>query len=130
MDKIIALYGGANVGKSTTFMELATMLPEPIDTLHWNKSDYRATFMVNGKKVCICTWGDNRAELDRNIAYFHKMQPDIAVTATRTWGKTVEAVEEYAKEFEPHAPIEWIRICRTSKEDCKGMAENRMKMWV
>ena len=34
-----------------------------------------ATFMVNGKKVCICTWGDNRAELDRNIAYFHKMQP-------------------------------------------------------
>ncbi len=55
MDKIIALYGGANVGKSTTFMELATMLPEPIDTLHWNKSDYRATFMVNGKKVCICT---------------------------------------------------------------------------
>lgn len=50
MDKIIALYGGANVGKSTTFMELATMLPEPIDTLHWNKSDYRATFMVNGKK--------------------------------------------------------------------------------
>lgn len=60
MDKIIALYGGANVGKSTTFMELAT----------------------------------------------------------------------YAKEFEPHAPIEWIRKWRSSKEDCKGMAENILKKWV
>lgn len=49
------------------------------------------------------------------------------MTATRTWGKTVEAVEEYAKEFEPHAPIEWIRKWRSSKEDCKGMAENILK---
>lgn len=51
-------------------------------------------------------------------------------TAASKLLKTVEAVEEYAKEFEPHAPIEWIRKWRSSKEDCKGMAENILKKWV
>lgn len=99
--KVIALYGVANTGKTTT-LNLLYNLINP-DTPITDGKDHRRSFTYKGKTIFIATPGDNKAEIDENIKRARKANCDILVTASRTWGQTVTELENFSKN------IRWIK---------------------
>ena len=99
--KVIALYGVANTGKTTT-LNLLYNLINP-DTPITDGKDHRRSFTYKGKTIFIATPGDNKAEIDENIKRARKANCDILVTASRTWGQTVTESENFSKN------IRWIK---------------------
>lgn len=99
--KVIALYGVANTGKTTT-LNLLYNLINP-DTPITDRKDHRRSFTYKGKTIFIATPGDNKAEIDENIKRARKANCDILVTASRTWGQTVTELENFSKN------IRWIK---------------------
>ena len=99
--KVIALYGVANTGKTTT-LNLLYNLINP-DTPITDGKDHRRSFTYKGKTIFIATPGDNKAEIDENIKRARKANCDILVTASRTWGQTVTESEKFSKN------IRWIK---------------------
>lgn len=98
--KVIALYGVANTGKTTT-LNLLNNLINPDNPITDGK-DHRRTFTYKGKTISITTPGDNETEVKKNIQYIQDKNCDILVTASRTWGQTVTELENFSKN------IRWI----------------------
>lgn len=97
--KIIALYGHAQCGKSTTLNYVKEMLREEGKSLSQNpphKGDKPETFEYKGLIVCVAPGGDTEGIIQNNIAYFERKQCDVAITASRTRGAGVRAIEHYA----------------------------------
>ena len=98
MKKIIALWGRADIGKTTTLNYLIRLLDKSKEGEErpLNK-DRRVVISYGNKKIAVTTLGDN----------FEKNDCDILVTATRTRGKTVDTINKYCKENK--AEVIWIK---------------------
>ncbi len=107
---IIGLYGHGSCGKSATLNFLKELLREAgksiSHTPHPN-SDTPETFEYKGRVVCVAPGGDTEEIVERNIKYFKLKKCDIAISATRTSGGSVKALQRY--EQEEQSEIEWIR---------------------
>lgn len=112
MKKIIALYRRGGTGKTATLNLVIDLLqvaatgcpmPTPQPTGH----NRRETIIYNGQKVSICTAGDDEAQLLANEAYFNAQKCDIAITASRTKGKTVAIIHNMQTVHS--ATLDWVR---------------------
>lgn len=108
--KIIALYGHAQCGKTTTLNYVKDILREEGKSLSQNpphKGDQPETFEYKGLIVCVAPGGDTGAIIQSNIAYFEQKQCDVGITASRTRGAGVRVINEYAA-TKP-ATLIWIK---------------------
>lgn len=123
--RIIGLYGHGNCGKSATLNMLKDLLrgagrsvsckPHP-----W--SDAPETFEYKGMIVCVAPGGDTKNIVQSNVRYFKSKHCDVAISATRTSGGSVETLQRYEKEMQTR--IEWIcksyeyNLCETTQTLC------------
>lgn len=93
--KIIGLSNVGNSGKTTTLNLVIGKLQEPeygyklVPEKKPNTKDKRVLLQSKKLKICITTFGDNGAEVEKNIKFFKKHQPDIAISAALTRGVLV-----------------------------------------
>lgn len=105
MEKIIVLYAAANRGKTTTLkilMELLTLVSESYNV--WQDKDACGWFVINGKKISVCSAGDDETVVKDNIENYKDC--DIFVCASRTKGGSVNEIEKLAKREK--VEIDWV----------------------
>ena len=99
MEKIIALQGRAQCGKTSTLnllidlLEVATKgcaMPTP------HTGERREIFVINGKIVGVTTPGDADWIVQDNCDFFTANNCDIAISATRTKGGTHQVLDGFA----------------------------------
>ncbi|WP_038202263.1 hypothetical protein [Xenorhabdus bovienii] len=117
---MLALKGAGDTGKTTTLKLLIELLKSSNDftcvcQTSPEKKEWVAMFTINGIKVGISTAGDDKLTINRRVSKLIKLGCDIIISATRTWGKTVEAINELAKEY--HYSLEWIDKSRADKKN-------------
>ena len=108
--RIIALYGHANCGKSATLNMLKELLREAgksVSSKPHPWSEEPETFKYKGMIVCVAPGGDTKTIVESNVRYFKSKNCDVAISATRTSGGSVEALQHI--EQEKQTKIEWIR---------------------
>ena len=108
--RITGLYGHGDCGKSETLNALKELLREKGKSISakphpW--SEMRETFEFKGMVVCVAPGGDDRDKLKENIRYFKAKKCDVAITATRCKGGSVEELQKYAKS--EGVEIEWVQ---------------------
>lgn len=108
MAKVIALYGAANTGKTTTLNKLIVWLGGRIDT----RIDNHELLEVFNHKVFIATNGDFGSAVEENFRQFEEMGADVLVLASRTRGGTVEAIQNHTTQEE----IVWVRAPGTDND--------------
>ncbi len=123
--RIIGLYGHGSCGKSATLNFLKELLREAGKSLsrtsHPN-NDSPETFEYKGLVICVAPGGDTYDIVERNVQYFKSKNCDVAISATRTSGGSVEALHNY--ESEVQTKIEWVRksyeynLCQATQELC------------
>jgi len=127
MKKVIALWGAANTGKTTTLKLVhKKLLKLSIDTLpkySKNNSDIREIFIINGMKVGIETQGDPNSRLAESLKIFQKQGCELIICATRTRGKTVELVNK----LKPKYNLSWrghsaVSLKEQQKESNRSIA--------
>lgn len=101
---ISALYGSANVGKSTTLKKVFALLTAayptaPVQTLNPPGADITFIIEINGILVGIESQGDPNSRLAASLERFKKAKCVIIICATRNWGGTVRIVEALQPEF-------------------------------
>ncbi|MBO6252124.1 MAG: hypothetical protein J6O49_00530 [Bacteroidaceae bacterium] len=108
--RIIGLYGHSNCGKSETLNALKELLREKGNSIS-SKShpwcEMLETFEYKGLVACVAPGGDDKAKLQENIRYFKAKKCNVAITATRCKGGSVEELQKYAKEV--GVEIEWVQ---------------------
>lgn len=107
--RVIALFGRGNTGKTRCLGHLINLINNEEDRGDYLKvgKDVRVTLEYRGKRISICTWGDNEYEEGLNLNKIKQDNPDIAVVATRTKGGTVEMVRQFC-EKEMGCPLKWV----------------------
>ena len=107
--KVIALFGRGNTGKTRCLGHLINLINNEENMGDYLKvgKDARVTLKYRGKRITICTWGDNEYEEGLNIDKIRQDISDIAVVATRTKGGTVEIVRQFC-EKEMGCPLKWV----------------------
>lgn len=85
-------------------------------------------FEYNGHIVCVAPAGDTREIVEANCRYFKQKGCDVAVSATRTKGGSVDALNEFADS--EGVEVDWIaksyeyNLCEETQRMCnKEMAE-------
>jgi len=123
--RIIGLYGHGNCGKSATLNMLKELLRgagKSVSSKPHPCSDKPETFEYKGLIVCVAPGGDTKSIVESNVRYFKSKQCDVAISATRTSGGSVEALQGYEQEMQ--TKIEWIRksyeynLCETTQTLC------------
>lgn len=107
---IYVLCGHSNCGKTDTLNCLREMLQSQAKSIHLqfpHGADRRETFILEGKTICLTPGGDADWVVKDNLVYFEEQSADILVTASRSRGGTVDAIEEYCKNND--IPVEWIK---------------------
>ena len=119
--RVIALFGRGDIGKTHCLGHLINLIYQ--DTRGCNYfvegQDTRVTLDYLGNRVTICTWGDNEDEESANLDKLRKDNPDIAIVATRTRGRTVKLVEKFCEE-EVHCQPKWVEKYVASFDDISG----------
>lgn len=108
--RIIGLYGHGDCGKSETLNALKELLRKngrSISAKPHPWCEMPETFEYNGMVVCVTPGGDDKAKLLENICYFKAKKCDVAITATRCKGGSVEELQKYAKS--EGVEIEWVQ---------------------
>lgn len=106
--RIIGLYGHGNCGKSHTLNYLKELLRaagKSISSQPHPNCDDPETFKYKGLIVCVAPGGDDKARVEENIRYFKTKHCDVAISATRCKGGSVEALQKYEKS--EGVKIEW-----------------------
>lgn len=124
MEKIIGLWGAGNKGKTTTlnmliehlFKNSEMNIVEDIDL----ETDRFVALTWKGKRIAICTGGDNKEAEKDNIDFLKKQDADIFVAASRTKGGSVDKLEAFAKR--QGIEIDWAEktYAETEKEQAKA----------
>lgn len=107
---IYVLCGHSNCGKTATLSYLRELLQKQGESTHLqfpHGADRRETFLLDGKTICLTPGGDIERVVKDNLKYFEEQSADILVTASRSRGGTVDAIEEYCKNND--IPVEWIK---------------------
>lgn len=131
MNRIIALYGSSNKGKSTTIKAFAGLIQphfgeaaqveELLD--HNSNKDYQLLVTINGKvKVGIESEGDPGGRLKHSLDRFVREKCDIIFCATRTRGTTTDFVGEVGKQG---YAIEWVEQIVVSGESDQKQSNGR-----
>ena len=123
--RIIGLYGHAGCGKSATLNMLKDLLREAgksISSMPYPWSETPETFEYNGLIVCVAPAGDTEGIVDKNVTYFRSKLCDVAISATRTSGGSVKALQRLEREM--NTKIEWIpksyeyNLCEDTQTIC------------
>jgi|WetSurMetagenome_2_1015567.scaffolds.fasta_scaffold55695_2 hypothetical protein len=108
MKHVIELIGVGNSGKSQTLNALIKKLYKASGNDDQVKLFYtgdngqklvyenRETIEYRGKRISVCTFGDDLDAVEANIEYFEGQNCDIVVSAARSKGQTKEALDNYA----------------------------------
>lgn len=107
--RIIGLYGHGNCGKSHTLnylKELLRIAGKSISSQPHPNCEDPETFEYKGLIVCVAPGGDDEGRVRKNVDYFKSKQCDMAISATRCKGGSVEALQEY--EQSEGVKIEWM----------------------
>lgn len=113
---VFALYGPANVGKSTTIKRVFALLTDafptaPVQTLNSPGVDITVIIEINGISIGIESQGDPNSRLGESVEHFKSALCSIIVCATRTSGGTVNIV----KSLHPDFTIVWHRKTSASQ---------------
>ena len=120
MNRIIAIFGHAQCGKSSSINYVRGLLREHGESLSSNppyKGDWCETFRYKDQIVCVCPGGDTKEVIDANFKYAIRKNADIVITGSRSKGAPAAKVNEYADKFD--IDVEWYRKsveCYLSKE--------------
>ena len=99
--RIIGLYGHGDCGKSETLNRLKKLFREKgksISSKPHPWSEIPETYEYKGLVVCVAPGGDDSTKLKENIRYFKNKKCDVAISATRCKGGSVEELQKFAKE--------------------------------
>ena len=109
---VVALYGPANVGKSSILRRVLTLLteayptaliqiinPRGVEIAITIEVDITVVIQINGTSVGIESQGDPNSRLLESLELFKEAKCSIIACATRTRGRTVEAVNSLCPEF-------------------------------
>lgn len=94
--RIVGLYGHGQCGKSATLNELKELLRaagKSISMQPHPHSESPETFEYEGLVVCVSPAGDTREIVEVNCRYFKQKGCDVAISATRNKGSSVDASE-------------------------------------
>ena len=118
--RIIALFGRGYIGKTRCLGHLINLIHRETKGCNYlfEGRDSRITLDYLGKRITICTWGDNDYEEGLNLEKIRLDNPDVAIIATRTKGETVERVKRFCKKMgcEP----KWVEKYVASFDDISG----------
>lgn len=106
--RIIGLYGHSNCGKSATLNMLKELLRsegKSISSYPHPNSDTPETFEYKGLTVSVAPGGDTGEIVEKNCSYFKSKNCDVAISATRSKGGSVEALQRLEKA--EATKIEW-----------------------
>jgi hypothetical protein len=105
LKKVIALWGAARSGKSSTlkivYMKLSKMAEGVIPGYTEEGTDVRDIFLINGKKVGIESQGDPGSRLGKSLSIFKKEGCELIICATRSKGHTKELVNKLKPLYSP-----------------------------
>ena len=100
MKTIICLSGKSNIGKTETIYNVWKKLNQPfaapMKTANSGK-EILAKLMYNNHSIGIETFGDPNSKQSEWIKILIKEECEIIVCASRSYGETVEIVENYAR---------------------------------
>lgn len=139
MQKIIAVSGPTNVGKTSTLNRLAYQLKNnqeyelkyseisPVETLDQEnfRRDNRYIFQhkATSTVIGIATGGDHADVVEESFALFEKENCAICITATRTGGGTVRVVENKQDNYKTDV----IYISKVSKRPWEKVDDINVK---
>ena len=100
--RVIALSGRGNTGKTRCLGHLINLIYRETKgcNLLYEGEDMRITLDYLGRRISICTWGDNEYEENLNIEFIKKDNPDIAIIAMRTKGRTVDVIDRFCDDYQ------------------------------
>jgi hypothetical protein len=111
MTKIVAIRGTRNVGKTTSIkMALEDLLlqnPSAIITKIANGVDVIVVVEINGVIIVFASAGDTEQILKKLLAKISHIDWDYLICATKTYGRTVELIEEY-NQSKSTSTLVWI----------------------
>lgn len=105
MKTIVTIWHSGGKGKTSTLREVANLLISinPSGVIFSNSSpiipngDFRLIIKINGKKIAIESKGDPNSGLKERLDEILKdYSPDIILCASRTRGKTVTHIDNFA----------------------------------
>ncbi|MCO6026028.1 hypothetical protein NG821_09285 [Prevotella cerevisiae] len=102
---VILLKGTANSGKTQTLLKLIDKLQEANfqdkkvvnNCCQKDCEDKRIVIDYKKFRIAICTGGDTEDILNKNIDYFKSCSWHIAICATRSKGKMIDVIKEFAQ---------------------------------
>lgn len=100
MKKVIVLRGVNNSGKTTTLnMVIDLLLQRGLPEKEMPVVDERIAIGYNGKLIVVATYGDGLEHINDNLEFlkYYCDHVDVFITATWSYGETVEAMEKFAK---------------------------------
>jgi len=99
--KVICFKGKGKTGKTTIIKRI---LNEFFNIeIHKKYNDFVISFLINGKLIGICSYGDTLKDVKDNIEIFLRKKCDIIICASVTYG---EVVNYYKSKF--GEDINWI----------------------
>ncbi|WP_298779036.1 hypothetical protein [uncultured Polaribacter sp.] len=90
---IIVASGKADIGKSLTLSKLGKMLNP---SLSITRKDYQICFDYKNIKIGLQTFGDTEFYVKNGLTDFLKEDCDLIIIASKGFGKTVTAIENFA----------------------------------
>ena len=97
MKKAIALKGKSKIGKSQTIRTVDELLRAKLPTAeveheHRTRVELRGVLSINGVKIGVESTGENIGRMQSSFDLFVSLGCEVIICATRTTGKTVNAV--------------------------------------
>jgi len=120
--KIIALYGRANVGKTTALKLVLAALenrPNATGIRRIDLTDVLAIITIGDLKIGIETQGDPTGRLPESLDLLIREGCHIIICATRTRGQTVDAVNARARPED----IVWIPKISAANENSRSKVD-------
>lgn len=110
MKKVIALWGHADCGKSTTLNILKDKLRQHGELLavYDHDGEKQELFRYRDTLVCIAPGGDNGWVTSNNIKYFKESGCEIAVSGSRCKGAPANDLNDFASECDLN--VRWFEM--------------------
>lgn len=135
MKTIVAIWNGANTGKTETIRELANLLVTtypnyitiyPIPIQINPKYDFRLVIEINGVIIGLESQGDPSTNLEKRLDdMVNSYQCNLVFCTTRTRGETVWAVNNIAKKYS--SEIIWTSTYQVNSSNTSPSILNTLK---
>ena len=123
----IVVSGKSNTGKTSVLKAFAIELSErdgvtSEDPENLLKEDFWCSFIINGKRIGVITFGDKACYIKRAFRYLDKC--DYYICASHLYGKTVEAILELKDKYNIINPIFINKIGNCYEDDLNITDDN------